>query len=559
MQDVVEGVFLGNMASGNSSGRDTSDDTTLLRNLRQSNSDHIVLKLTETGDMITIIDIDPSVDWRFKTEGAAWKRIIMNLFGNAMKFTKKGQITVKLHLTRRGTIESETAEHVCVEIHDTGSGIKEDYLQSHLFTAFSQAEDISVGTGVGLSIVKRLVEELNGFIDVQSDDGIGTRVCVAIPVGEMTSPVNGPDSMLYMEPCLYANGRHKGHVLYVQGPPSNSPEGQHDNFTDTSSSSSDRNAATATNSTMEEGSNMPTFFANLAREGFGMNVLTAGPSGNHQTQNDVSPHSVSLRGSTSGGAWTLCRRARGKPDNASEDGSNSTVVSIRQPFGPRTFASALDEIMTFAAAGAKNFDVPATKTIDNRRPGSKPPSPPKTSQTPPTVEEKRAPSPVDQHEHAASESEPQGTKSRAQESTSKTPEEAAPRNNKTAPHLLLVDDNAVNLKVLAASAKKGGCTYDQAVDGRQAVEAFKSSSSPYDLVFMDLSMPVLDGIGATRAIRKHEEENGGAGKRTQIVALTALDDDKHRQKAFEAGVDDFITKPVKMARARELARKTWGG
>jgi CheY-like chemotaxis protein len=142
---------------------------------------------------------------------------------------------------------------------------------------------------------------------------------------------------------------------------------------------------------------------------------------------------------------------------------------------------------------------------------------------------------------------------------SKPPAETPPNPSKTAPHLLLVDDNAINLKVLAASVKKGGCTYDTAADGREALEVFKSSPAAYDLVFMDLSMPVLDGIEATREIRALEAEGTGGRKRTQIIALTALDDDKHRQRAFEAGVDDFITKPAKMAMVRELARKAWDG
>jgi len=534
VHDVVEGVFLGNMASENASARDTSDDTAFVRNLRQGQSDQIALKLTESGDMVTIIDVDPSVDWRFKTEAAAWKRIVMNLFGNAMKFTKKGQITVKLHLA---SAESETAQHICLEICDTGSGIDKDYLKSHLFTAFSQADGISVGTGVGLSIVKRLVEELNGAIDVQSGDGLGTRVCVTVPLGGMAAPVNGADKLLHEEAFLYANGRHKGHNLYVRGLASYLPKGEHDKSTDS--------GTTATLAGVD--SDVQTLFAKLAREGFGMNVVELASD---QQQSDASPHSISLIDPTSRGAWTLSRSAHGDMRNG---GWN---VSIQQPFGPRTFASALDEIMAFTAAVAETVDASATQVEENREPDAQPPSPSKLS---PTAEEKPAPSSDIQDQYTAPASESRDTTAHTQESNPKpVPEKASPSTQKIAPHLLLVDDNAVNLKVLAASVKKGGCTYDQAIDGRQAVDAFKSSPSAYDLVFMDLSMPGLDGIAATREIRELERESaGGVRKRTQIIALTALNDDKHRQRAFEAGVDDFITKPVKMARVRELARLAW--
>lgn len=64
-------------------------------------------------------------------------------------------------------------------------------------------------------------------------------------------------------------------------------------------------------------------------------------------------------------------------------------------------------------------------------------------------------------------------------------------------------------------------------------------------------------IEATRAIREFENAHSRARKRAQITALTALDDEKHRQRVFEAGVDDFVTKPVKMARIRHLIKQAW--
>lgn len=552
MQDVVDGVFLGHAASDNASTRETSDDIAFAKNLRQGQTGQVARKLTKTGDVVTVIDIDPSVDWRFRTGAAAWKRIVMNLFGNAMKFTQKGQITVKLHLTHGGSNDGNEAQHIYLEIHDTGSGINKDYLKSHLFTPFSQADDISVGTGVGLSIVKRLVEDLHGFIDVQSEDGLGTHVCVAVPLGEMTSPVNGLESLLHEETSLYANGRHKGHTLRIGSIALNSPEDENHKSTDPSAAV--RN---------DVDSNVQTLLASLARHGFGMSVVEV--LGDLQ-QSDASSHPISLNSSSSGGAWTLSRSARGDNDNALDGGSernggeHRTVVSIRQPFGPRTFASALDEIMAFTAADPETADAPAvTKADKNQETDIRPPSPPRASS--PTAEGKHASSSASQDQHTSSATETSDTTAVPTQdpADSKPPAETPPNPSKTAPHLLLVDDNAINLKVLAASVKKGGCTYDTAADGREALEVFKSSPAAYDLVFMDLSMPVLDGIEATREIRALEAEGTGGRKRTQIIALTALDDEKHRQRAFEAGVDDFITKPAKMAMVRELARKAWDG
>ena len=125
--------------------------------------------------------------------------------------------------------------------------------------------------------------------------------------------------------------------------------------------------------------------------------------------------------------------------------------------------------------------------------------------------------------------------------------------------VLVVDDDPVTAEILTDNLQQFGYEVTTAADGREALEVFKSSPAAYDLVFMDLSMPVLDVIEATREIRALEAEGTGGRKRTQIIALTALDDEKHRQRAFEAAVDDFITKPAKMAMVRELARKAWDG
>jgi CheY-like chemotaxis protein len=74
---------------------------------------------------------------------------------------------------------------------------------------------------------------------------------------------------------------------------------------------------------------------------------------------------------------------------------------------------------------------------------------------------------------------------------------------------------------------------------------------------MDLSMPVMNGIEATRKIREYERGTGN-GKRTRIIALTALGNEEHRQLAFASGVDEFMTKPVKMKEIQKLVEQAGG-
>jgi CheY-like chemotaxis protein len=83
-----------------------------------------------------------------------------------------------------------------------------------------------------------------------------------------------------------------------------------------------------------------------------------------------------------------------------------------------------------------------------------------------------------------------------------------------------------------------GVDVDPAADGEEAVRA--AAAKRYDLIFMDLHMPVLDGFGATRAIRAQEADE----VRTPIVALTASVLESDRRRAFELGMDGYLTKPV---------------
>lgn len=109
--------------------------------------------------------------------------------------------------------------------------------------------------------------------------------------------------------------------------------------------------------------------------------------------------------------------------------------------------------------------------------------------------------------------------------------------------VLLVEDNEVNQRVATAALELFGLRVDVAENGKTAV--IMATGKPYDLVFMDCQMPVMDGYSATARIREWEAAHR-PGKRTPIVALTAHALDKDRQRCFQHGMDEYLTKPFTM-------------
>jgi len=127
--------------------------------------------------------------------------------------------------------------------------------------------------------------------------------------------------------------------------------------------------------------------------------------------------------------------------------------------------------------------------------------------------------------------------------------ESAPRVEKRAEtqasngvRLLLVEDNLVNQKVVLAMLRKRGYQIEIANDGREALEKLENASRPYDLVLMDVQMPVLDGLETTRVIRRDPR-----WEKLPVVAMTAHAMTGDREKCLEAGMNGYISKPVQPA------------
>jgi CheY-like chemotaxis protein len=118
-------------------------------------------------------------------------------------------------------------------------------------------------------------------------------------------------------------------------------------------------------------------------------------------------------------------------------------------------------------------------------------------------------------------------------------------------HVLLVEDNPVNQVVVQAMLAELGATSVLAADGQEALDCLRDE--PFDLVLMDVHMPRLDGLAATRALRAAEQHAGR--RRVPVLAMTATSEAEDGQACLEAGMDGFLAKPFGLAQLREgLAR-----
>ena len=106
------------------------------------------------------------------------------------------------------------------------------------------------------------------------------------------------------------------------------------------------------------------------------------------------------------------------------------------------------------------------------------------------------------------------------------------------PRVLVAEDNPVNQRVAVRMLERLGLGADVASDGHEAVQSYVRQ--PYAVILMDCQMPELDGFEATAQIRARE----GTGRRTPIVAMTASAMRGDRERCLEAGMDDYISKPI---------------
>lgn len=114
-------------------------------------------------------------------------------------------------------------------------------------------------------------------------------------------------------------------------------------------------------------------------------------------------------------------------------------------------------------------------------------------------------------------------------------------------NVLVADDNAINRRLMKAIIGRMGHDVIFAMDGREALEVSRQGC---DIILMDMQMPVMDGVTSAREIRRREAAEGLP--KVPIVALTATASDEVRKRCLDAGMDDYLTKPLELAKLEKI-------
>jgi len=387
------------------------------------------------------------------------KQILTNLISNAIKFTSQGTIAVRAMVEEIG----EDFARLRISVKDTGIGLSQEDL-SALFQAFTQADNSltrqSGGTGLGLVISKRLIEQMGGEIGVTSEPGEGSEfwISLSLPLDDSAEEAL-PDSLRGARVALL-----EPHELARQSL-------QHQ---------------------LED--------CGLEVQGFAeLDSLLAGVAA---ARTEERPITLAVLGVTSRdtAAGELAERAA----ELEQLGCKCLVLC------PTT------EQLLYQEALA----TPQTQLLSK-----------------PARHDKL-------HAALADLFAPQAA-----------PRPASSASGARAPYLLCVDDNPANLLLVRTLLEDMGARVQVVDNGRAAVEA--AQRERFDLVFMDVQMPGMDGRQATQAIRQWEATQAER-HHTPIIALTAHALANERRALLQGGMDDYLTKPINERQLAQVVHK-WTG
>ncbi|KAI4718674.1 hypothetical protein E4T48_05065 [Aureobasidium sp. EXF-10727] len=516
---VVEGVHF-----GQASRKATFEklQSTTINQVAKSNltlDPHLVnsasnkISLSQGSDAVAVyVDIESRSDWCMMVYAGAWKRLVMNLFANAMKYTHQGFVEVSLKVLLDPEIPTKRCAHLMIS--DTGIGMSPDFLNRSLFQPFVQENPIADGTGLGLSIVKKIVEDLQGTIEVQSTQGLGTRFDVFVPLPDLV-PSNEPSPFGWQR--LDPKGTLKDRSICLLLPPRMSGD-------------ADGELRIRRTTTMHS------YVRSIADTWFGIKVSTSDSLGHAGADVVIAEetHLVDLVLTNPSLLEKLSEQRIILVDahsshNRSKIQLPGSIVNLAYPLSPKALFRALTASLN--------------TTIDSRTSSLKPITPLETYKA---IEDVGQAITVKLEIQAS----PKTIGTTGQQHGLTEGSDTISQNQQ---HFLLVDDNAINLRLLSTFMKKLGYTSETAVNGLEAFEKFRSSSSRFTTILMDISMPVMNGFESSRAIRNHEKMLGM--KAVRIIALTGLGSEASKQEAKMSGIDEFYTKPVKFNALKDLLEK----
>ncbi len=439
------------------------------------------------------LQLDPAVRLPVRGDPVRLRQVLTNLVGNAIKFTERGSVTL---VVRR--LGETAAQHLLrFEVRDTGIGIEED-ARHRLFHSFSQADASTTrlygGTGLGLAICRRIVDLMGGRIDVVSEVGRGSTFWFEVPlmkvIGDLRQRDNGAldhGRVLIVSPD--ARLRQRLTLLATNW-------GMHPVAVETTQEALDRLRLVG-----EQG--QQDYLAVLADIG---GIRSTALALHRAITRRPTPDPLRL-------LWLY-----GDDTVPAELHPRSTLLSRQSP----------DADLRAALTGATpEQEADAVDALDEIFPESAVVLPPADDAMPAPGE--------------ALADAPLPPVVQAEDTATTEPEPAVVSAMRTEPRLLLVEDNPVNLLVAQKLLSVLGFRCETAANGDIALKRMQLEH--FDLILMDCQMPVLDGYAATRRWRELETQRAEGG-RLPIVAMTANAMAGDRQRCLDAGMDDYLAKPV---------------
>jgi len=391
------------------------------------------------------------------------RQLLVNLVGNAIKFTASGEISVNVRVVAK----TQAHAHLQFSVRDTGIGIAENKIEA-IFQAFEQADSGTSrrygGTGLGLAICSRLVELMHGRIWVESELGKGSNFhfTARFSVSKMNSHSDEPEK-----------GELKGtRILIVDDSATNCAvleEVLHAWGLDPKSVSSADDAILALNEARTTGATFPLMITDVAMPGMdGLELIRS-------IRNDKNLRETAVIVMTSTDLV---------PGDPKLNGLN-IAATLRKPVKQSELWNAVLNAKAGTVVADEASDAPA-ETLPGIRPLK----------------------------------------------------------------VLLAEDNHFNQRLGIALLEKWGHTVTLVESGRGAIDAWRNGN--FDLIIMDVQMPEIDGLEATRQIREAEQQTGA---HVPIVAMTAHALSGDRERCLNAGMDGYASKPLRISELdREIAR-----
>ncbi|MDZ8105904.1 MAG: response regulator [Nostoc sp. DedQUE12a] len=432
--------------------------------------------------------IYPNVPTHLQGDAGRLRQILMNLISNAIKFTNSGEVIVRVE------VRSQTSNTATINfaITDTGLGINSED-QWKLFTPFTQVDASTTrkygGTGLGLAICKQLVTLMGGEIGVESSVGKGSKFWFEITFPKQLHPISS-----IHDPTVLTNRR----LLVVDDNPTNRKIIQYQAtrwgmVVDRAAS------ATIALKAIQEAAKHKSLYdiVVIDMQMPEIDGMTLG----EQIKADSAIAHLPLIMLTS-------TNQRDEIQRALKIGFAAYLV---KPVKPSRLFDAMVSIL-----GTEEKDTERSQSAGFRR------------------SELRGTRTMGDAENLFS-TFPASPWPRVCESSS-------PTSNFPKLRILLAEDNLVNQKVALKQLQSLGYSADVAGNGQEVLQLLEKI--PYDLILMDCQMPVLDGLETTKEIHRWQENTFASGRRPVVIAMTANAMKEDQQMCIDAGMDDYLSKPV---------------